>query len=356
MIEGFAKKRGRGSFLRISEEEIPTKDGRGADAPDKAGAKAKKRRPAPSREGEASSDEDAALLEIAEGLSARKPAGPSARRAARASARAERATGGRGAAGRTGPRQGKPFALFLALGTGLVLLAAALILVPGTMVLRRVVVSGATSLAPADVVAASGVVPGTRLFANDTALARRNLEAWAPIAAAEASYQPPDAIRLAIVERKAVAFALVEDGPTTVPIAIDAEGYAFAKARTVDAPELPLLSGIRFDGWKPGMRLPSYLLPTVASIAVLEESDPALLSLFSEFRVERTNWGEVELVLFPLHHAIPVRTGPRLDAPLLRSIVLVLDALDKGGVAPKVGELDFRSGTIVFRSKEGSPG
>ena len=246
--------------------------------------------------------------------------------------------------------------LLLSLSASLAIAATAVAFVPGTFVLRKVVVAGATNLAANDVIAASGIVPGKSLFSVDLGLAARNLEAWAPVASAKVRYVLPDAIRLEITERRAVALALVEDGPTTVPIAIDAEGYAFAKARTVDAPELPLLSGIRFDGWKEGMRLPPDLLPTVKSLAVLSRTDPSLLSLFSEIRIERTNWGEIELVLFPLHHAIPVRTGPQPDAALLRSIVLVLDALDKGGVAPKVGELDFRSGTIVFRSKEGRSG
>jgi len=348
MTEGLAKKRGHGSFLRISGEgkgpsaETARESAKAETAREsaKAAAKAEKRRALSGAKYERSFDDDSDSLGIEEHIAQPKASTQASRRMPRGSR----------------ARSKSRLLLPLSLGLGAILVVAAIALLPGALVLRRVVVAGTTSLAPGDVIAASGIAPGRPLFSNDLALAVRNLEAWAPIARAKASYVLPDALRLEIVERKAVALALVEDGSTMIPVSIDSQGFAFAKARVVDAPDLPLLSGIRFDGWKPGMRLPTYLLPTVDSIASLGRADPTLLSLFSEIRVERTNWGEVELLLFPLHHAIPVRTGPKLDASLLRSIVLVLDALDKGGVAPKVGELDFRSGTIVFRSKEGSPG
>lgn len=328
MTEGLAKKKGHGSFLRIAKDEG-----------DRRSARGKRRREAEEKVS-AVFDEEADSFDIPES----SPEGRKSGRARRGASRSDR---------------GRPKSLLLpvfVLGILAILIAGAIAIVPGALLLRRVVVAGTTSLAAGEVVAASGVRPGKPLLSNDLGLVERNLEAWAPVAGAKASYILPDAIRLEIVERKAVALVLVEEGQTMVPVSIDSQGYAFAKASPADAIDLPLLSGIRFDAWKPGTRLPAYLLPTIGSIAALGGKDPTLLSLFSEIRVERTNWGEVELVLFPLHHAIPVRTGPKLDAALLRSIVLVLDALDKGGIAPKVGELDFRSGTIVFRSKEGSPG
>ena len=322
MTEGLAKGKDRGPFLRISKAKAEGKRGK-----------------VPKVEG-AGSDELTEAFEVGD-----IPAGlGKSKRSTRKAPRRDR------------PRRNARFLPILAAGLFAVLVAAGLLFLPGALLLRRIVVAGTTSLAAKDVIAASGITPGKPLFANDLGQVERNLKDWAPVAGAKASYILPDAIRLEIVERKAVAMALVEDGQTMIPVSIDSQGYAFAKARPIDAVDLPLLSGIRFDGWKAGMRLPAYLLPTIGSIAALGGKDPTLLSLFSEIRVERTNWGEVELVLYPLHHAIPVRTGPKLDAALLRSIVLVLDALDKGGIAPKVGELDFRSGTIVFRSKEGSPG
>ncbi|HUX42282.1 MAG TPA: FtsQ-type POTRA domain-containing protein [Rectinemataceae bacterium] len=328
MTEGLAKKKGRGSFLRIAKDENDLRPAGG------------KRRPGAEGKTSTAFDDVSESFDFPDS----PPGGKKPKRARRETPRSERGS----AKSRLVP--------VLALGLLAILVAGAIAILPGALLLRKVVVAGTTSLAAADVVAASGVKPGKPLLSNDLGLVERNLEAWAPVASAKASYILPDALRLEIVERKAVALVLVEEGQTMVPVSIDSQGYAFAKASPADAVNLPLLSGIRFDAWKPGMRLPAYLLPTVGSIAALGGKDPTLLSLFSELRVERTNWGEVELVLFPLHHAIPVRTGPKLDAALLRSIVLVLDALDKGGIAPKVGELDFRSGTIVFRSKEGSPG
>ena len=321
MTEGLARKTGRRAFVRIVEAG-------GRDRTEASRQRGRGEEPPPPEDGEDFPD-------IGE-------------------SRASRARRRRG--GGEGKRKGGRFVTIAAAILVLAGLGAAAYYLPASFVLRRIEVSGAKSLEVKDVVAASRLVAGRPLFSSDLRLIERNLEAWAPVARARVRYALPDAIRIEIVERKAVAFALVNEGPSMLPVEIDEAGYAFAQAGPGELPDLPVISGIRFEAWSPGMRLPDYLLPTIASIGALGRAEPALLSLISEIRVERTNWGKVELLLFPLHHAVPVRTGQRLDAELLRSIVLVLDALDKGGVAPTVGELDFRSGTIVFRSKEGRSG
>ena len=48
--------------------------------------------------------------------------------------------------------------------------------------------------------------------------------------------------------------------------------------------------------------------------------------------------------------------GATLDTASLRSVILVLDALSKGGLDGSISEIDFRTGNIVFRTKGGHPG
>jgi cell division protein FtsQ len=227
---------------------------------------------------------------------------------------------------------------------------------PSAFRARVVEVHGNATLGAAEVVAASLIVPGSPLFSNEATRIEAALAAWPPVSSAKASLVLPDRIRLDIVERKPVALAIAEAEGRNVLVAIDGTGMAYARVEGATLPELPVLSGIRFEEWKAGQRLPDFLLPTLESLATLESGDPGLLSLFSEIRVERSSFGELELILFPLHHPLPVRTKAALDPALLRSIVLILDALSTGGLAANVVELDFRTGTIVFRTKEGQPG
>lgn len=322
MTRGAVRDQGRGAFLRISGDEGPAsraaQGGRGGSGPQ--------------RRSRAAAEEEGAKGPRREPRFEALPAEDRGRRR----------------------RGGRPLLAVLGVLLGVLALTIGVAYLASTLRLQRFEVAGAGNLEAAEVVAASGLKPGSRLLGLDLGGAVRRLESWAPVAGARAKFLFPDAVRLEILERKPVAYVLVDQDAATLPVAVDAEGVSFAERASVG--DLPVLSGLRFESWSPGTRLPDYLAPTLASLGALEAADPALLSLFSEIRVERSKWGEVELLLFPLHHAIPVRTGPRLDASLLRSIVLVLDALDKGGLAPGVGELDFRSGTVVFRSKEGRSG
>ena len=94
----------------------------------------------------------------------------------------------------------------------------------------------------------------------------------------------------------------------------------------------------------------------------IRASEPALLTAVSEIRVVSTGAGPatgtapVELLIYPLNQRIPVRASATLDAPTLRSIILVLDVLGTKGLAATVQEIDFRTGTVVYRNKEGQPG
>jgi hypothetical protein len=227
---------------------------------------------------------------------------------------------------------------------------------PSLLRVRSVEVHGNISLAAADVVSFSLVTPGAALLSVDTARVEAALEAWPPVAAARATRIFPSRLRIDIVERRPVALVLAEIRGRNGLVAIDVSGIAYCEVQPASLPDVPVLSGLRFADFRPGQRLPDSLRPALASFAAIQESDPALLSLFSEIRIEESRFGEVELVLFPLHRPIPIRTGSVLKAETLRSIVLVLDALASRGMGEGIREIDFRTGTIVFRTKEAHSG
>jgi len=167
----------------------------------------------------------------------------------------------------------------------------------------------------------------------------------------------PDKLMVQLVERKAVACVLVTEELGTRSIALDSEGVAFAYMDTIASPgKLPVLSGIRFEHFIPGQSLPEYLKPLLKDIAELSELSPSPLAAFSEIRIEKISESEAELLLYPSGKTVPVRMPARLTRASLGSALLVLDILAGRQGAEKIEEIDFRTGTIVYRSKEAQAG
>lgn len=234
------------------------------------------------------------------------------------------------------------------------LTAASLLLVFPAMRISRFEIAGATTL-ERDEILSWAAVHGTEYFATvDCERIATNLEAHPQVRKAEVSRVFPNALRLVVTDRVAVAAVLADVDGRLVPVAIDDEGVAFrALPETAD---VPVLSGIRFEGFRFGVRLPETLLPVLRSLQDLRQANPALLSAFSEIRLVRRTYGELELVLYPLQYRVPVRTPTVLNEALLRSIILVLDVVERQGLTPSISELDFRTGTVVYRVKEGLSG
>ncbi len=204
-------------------------------------------------------------------------------------------------------------------------------------------------------------------FALDAVRVKAALLADPRVASAAVSKLFPNGLKIVVRERKAVASALASIDGRPTAVCIDSEGVAFAEAGT-EAAAVPVLSGLRFEGFRLGTRLPTALSALLTSLGDIQASEPALLSAISEIRVVSAAATTVaaptvaattvatELLVYPLNQRIPVRVGASLDAATLRSIILVLDVLGTRGIAASVQEIDFRTGTVVYRTKEGQPG
>jgi len=229
-------------------------------------------------------------------------------------------------------------------------------LVPSSLRITRFEVSGAQAMTDAEVVSAALVRTGDSFFSVNTSRVRAALESDPRVFSASARKVLPNLLKLAIKERRAVATAIASVDGRPAAVKIDAEGVAFAAASADEAVALPVLSGLRFEDFRVGARLPSSLSSLLASLGRIRDEDPLLLSAFSEIRVVRQSKGDPELVLYPMSARIPVRAGSDLSAQSLRSMILVLDVLGTKGIALSVEELDFRSGTVVYRGKEDHSG
>ncbi len=245
--------------------------------------------------------------------------------------------------------------VLLALIVGLVPLAAAsLLLVFPVMRISRLEIAGNTALGREEVLKWAALHTVEYLATVDCQRIAANLQAHPQVAAAEVTRLFPNGLQLRVTDRTAVAAVLATVDGRAVPVGVDRDGFAF---RVLPAgSDVPILSGIRFEGFRFGVRLPDSLLPVLRSLETLREANPALLSAFSEVRLIRRPYGELELLLYPLQYRVPVRTPTVLNEELLRSIILVLDVVEKQGLSPAISELDFRTGTVVYRVKEGISG
>lgn len=236
----------------------------------------------------------------------------------------------------------------------LAIAAVGAIVVPPSLLVSRYEVSGNATMTKDDVLSAALIHDKEYFFALDPARVKSALMADPRVASASVSKLFPNGLRIVVRERKAVAASLVAIEGRPSVVSIDSEGVAFAEASLDEAASVPVLSGIRFEGFRLGTRLPATLTALLASLGEIQASEPGLLAAVSEIRVVASL--PTELLVYPLRTRIPVRVGASLDAATLRSIILVLDVLGTRGIAASVQEIDFRTGTVVYRTKEGQPG
>jgi cell division protein FtsQ len=248
------------------------------------------------------------------------------------------------------------FVLLLAAAV-LALVTATAFLLPPALRVTRYEVSGNSSLTRDELLSAALIHDREYYFSLDAARVKAALEAEPRVARAEVTKLFPNGLHIAVIERKPVAAVLVAIDGRSAVVCLDSEGVAYAEASPAEAVSVPVLSGIRFEGFRVGTRLPAAVASLVASLGAIQATEPALLSAISEIRVVAASGAAMsELLIYPLNHRIPVRASVSLDAATLRSIILVLDVLGTKGIAASIQEIDFRTGTVVYRIKEGQPG
>jgi cell division protein FtsQ len=257
--------------------------------------------------------------------------------------------------------------LILVLGL-VIAVAAILFFVPSALKVSRYEISGASSLSNAEVLSAALIHGNEYYFSLDTDRIRAALLAEPRIAAATVTRRFPNGLAISIVERHPTAIVLVEEGGRQRSVYLDEAGVAFAYAASAATAkpdsagavnarsDVPVISGLRFEDFKLGTKLPQAFVPVLSSLAAIEKGSPSLLAAFSEIKLVKPAYGEPELLLYPLHHRIQVRTGAVLNEETLRSIILVLDVLASRGLADGLEEIDFRTGTVVYRLKGGQAG
>lgn len=157
----------------------------------------------------------------------------------------------------------------------------------------------------------------------------------------------PDRVTISVKERVAVAVAFGTINGRTVPFEIDRNGVAFRIGALSATLNLPLITGLVFENPVPGMRLHASLTSLLEELSVLESKNPVLLSSISEIKIESKTYGGYDLVVYPVHTPIPVRTDKALNEDALQYMMLVLDVVQD--LSMDISEIDIRAGTVAYR-------
>ncbi|MCL2295223.1 MAG: FtsQ-type POTRA domain-containing protein [Spirochaetes bacterium] len=190
-------------------------------------------------------------------------------------------------------------------------------------------------------------------FSINPALIEKRLLAHPLIKTAEVRRVFPASLYIKVTERVPLGMALVNTEGRTIPVVFDEEGVIFEIGRSVSDYRLPVISGLKFTELRLGLRLPQELIPYLAELKRLRETTPALFDQISEIKFVKKNNLSYEVLLYPLNTRVRVRTENTINEALLKQIFVVLDIIEKNGLGSKMDELDFRSGQVVFRVKEG---
>lgn len=229
------------------------------------------------------------------------------------------------------------------------------------LTIRTVVLAGDPPFAREEAVRIAGLAPVEYWPTVPCARIRERLEADPLVARARVERVFPSTLRLVVNRRLPAALVLAEAGGRTVPLLVDGDGVVFKVGAGSAELDLPVLSGIPAGTVALGSALPRAFAPVLADLRALRESAPRLAALVSEVRVtdpaaavdDGRGAAGPDLVLYLATTPVPVRARGPLDAGLVTYTLMVMDLLSREGLLRDILELDFRSGQVVYRVKEG---
>jgi cell division protein FtsQ len=237
------------------------------------------------------------------------------------------------------------------------------------LTIRTVVLAGDAPFPRDEALRLAGLAPVEYWPTVPCAQIQGRLEASPLVRRARVERVFPSTLRLVVDRRLPSALVLAQSGGRTVPLLVDGDGYVFKVGESGAELDLPVISGIPAGEMRLGAALPRAYVPLLADLRALREREPGLAALLSEVRVAGDPGaggpgavdgaraagaaGEQDLVLYLTTAGVPVRVRGPVDASLVKYTLMVMDLLSKQGLLGDIQELDFRSGQVVYRMKEG---
>lgn len=227
-------------------------------------------------------------------------------------------------------------------------------LVAPRLMLRNILISSDLPLSKEEILSVAGFEENSYYYEADAVQIRLALEDLPMVREAAVEKTFPDTLRITLFGRipLSMLFFTTPYG-TSIPVVIDEEGVVFQIGTGISSWDLPVITGVKFKKLEVGAKLPETVQPILRDLSKLKSEDPELYRLISELRLLPQSAGLPEILLYPMQYPVRLRLSDRLDPAVLRNAWIVLDLLAKQQMLNEVGELDMRTGEVVYRMEEG---
>lgn len=161
----------------------------------------------------------------------------------------------------------------------------------------------------------------------------------------------PDRVDIRITERKAVAKTIIETGGKCKSVQIDKNGVLFLANADYIAKDnnIPLITGLPVEEMAEGSRLPSKYRSLMEQIDYISSLPQKYFAAVSEIQVVTKEYGNYELILYPVHTHIRVLTDRVLNEDSLKYMMVALDVVNS--LEPNAAEIDLRYGSVSYRAR-----
>jgi cell division protein FtsQ len=209
-------------------------------------------------------------------------------------------------------------------------------------------------LSKEEILKIAGIGESVYYYNLDTVHIREDLESLAMVREAVVEKVFPDALIITLYGRAPLAmFFFTTPEGESIPLVIDEQGVVFEIGSGVSEWDLPVVTGVKFQQLKVGMKLPERVRPILQDLRTLQKQEPDLFRLISELRLISKSTGALEILLYPIQYPVRLRLTAGLDPAVMRNALIILDLLAGQEVLQRVRELDLRTGEVVYRMEEG---
>jgi cell division protein FtsQ len=222
------------------------------------------------------------------------------------------------------------------------------------MTVRSITIKSELGLSKEEILAIAGIEESVYYYNLDSAQIREDLESFALVREAVVEKVFPDTLIITLYGRAPLAmFFFTTPEGASVPLVIDDQGVVFEIGSGVSDWDLPVITGVKFQQLKVGMKLPERVRPILQDLRTLQKQEPDLFRLISELRLISKSTGALEILLYPIQYPVRLRLTAGLDPAVMRNALIILDLLAGQEVLQRVRELDLRTGEVVYRMEEG---
>lgn len=236
-----------------------------------------------------------------------------------------------------------------------VLEAVYMFLIEPKLHIRTVQVASSASvpLTDLEITELSGIRGGEAFFSLDTEAAEKRIMECGIVSSVNVEKVFPSTVKINVVGREPFAVTLIESEGFTVPAVMDRDGVVFAASGSAADSGIPVISGMELEEYGMGSRIPEMYIPYLRNLGQIHVEYPMLLEQISEIRFMAKGDSAFDVILYPANKNIRIRAGEAVDDSLLRKVFLVIDFMEKNGLAGETDELDFRTDKIVYKVREG---